>query len=237
MSIASEITRLQNAKADIKTAIEAKGVEIPSNATLDEYSDYVEEIPSGGGKPSTVEELNVINEGFFQTLLDIPKNYPTYTQDNVTLYTPDVNCQCYVIAKRSGGKYCVAWFKVKNSDIGLSYRSNYNNLAICEFSYVVENSIYEYYKHCYYDKTGFLLYRAEYNTIEECIQAIQSNQTTYTKSSSSNGLSIISDVEYIVPYCNYAINTNFGAGGARYFNENFISTRKISSNETIQVIS
>ena len=48
MSIASEITRLQNAKANIKTAIEAKGVEIPSNATLDEYSDYVEEIPSGG---------------------------------------------------------------------------------------------------------------------------------------------------------------------------------------------
>jgi hypothetical protein len=48
MSIASEITRLQNAKADIKTAIEAKGVEIPSNATLDEYSDYIEEIPSGG---------------------------------------------------------------------------------------------------------------------------------------------------------------------------------------------
>lgn len=48
MSIASEITRLQNAKANIKTAIEAKGVEIPSNATLDEYSSYVEEIPSGG---------------------------------------------------------------------------------------------------------------------------------------------------------------------------------------------
>lgn len=48
MSIASEITRLQGAKADIKTAIEAKGVTIPSNATLDKYSDYVEEIPSGG---------------------------------------------------------------------------------------------------------------------------------------------------------------------------------------------
>ena len=47
MSITSEITRLQNAKNDIKTAIEAKGVEIPSNATLDEYSDYVEEIPTG----------------------------------------------------------------------------------------------------------------------------------------------------------------------------------------------
>lgn len=49
MSIASEITRLQTAKADIKTAIEAKGVTVPSNATLDTYDDYVAQISGGGG--------------------------------------------------------------------------------------------------------------------------------------------------------------------------------------------
>lgn len=48
MSIASEITRLQTAKADIKTAIEAKGVTVPSNATLDTYDDYVAQISGGG---------------------------------------------------------------------------------------------------------------------------------------------------------------------------------------------
>lgn len=48
MSIASEIERLQDAKADIKTAIEAKGVTIPSSATLDDYGTYIEHIPSGG---------------------------------------------------------------------------------------------------------------------------------------------------------------------------------------------
>lgn len=47
MSITSEITRLQNAKADIKTAIEAKGVEIPNTVKLDEYDTYIEEIPTG----------------------------------------------------------------------------------------------------------------------------------------------------------------------------------------------
>ena len=49
MSIASEITRLQTAKADIKAAIEGKGVTVPSAATLDDYADLVEAIQTGGG--------------------------------------------------------------------------------------------------------------------------------------------------------------------------------------------
>lgn len=49
MSIASEITRLQAAKADIKAAIENKGVTVPSAATLDEFSDYIDEISGGSG--------------------------------------------------------------------------------------------------------------------------------------------------------------------------------------------
>ena len=49
MSIASEISRLQTAKADIKTAIEAKGVTVPSSATIDTYDDYVSQISGGGG--------------------------------------------------------------------------------------------------------------------------------------------------------------------------------------------
>lgn len=48
MSIASEITRLQTAKADIKTAIEAKGVTVPANAKLDNYDTYVASIPTSG---------------------------------------------------------------------------------------------------------------------------------------------------------------------------------------------
>lgn len=48
MSIASEITRLQTAKADLKTAIEGKGVTVSSSATLDDYADLVNEISGGG---------------------------------------------------------------------------------------------------------------------------------------------------------------------------------------------
>ena len=44
MTIASEITRLQWAKADIKTSIEGKGVTVPSSASIDEYSWYIDQI-------------------------------------------------------------------------------------------------------------------------------------------------------------------------------------------------
>lgn len=47
MSVATEISRLQTAKSDIKTAIEAKGVTVPSSAKLDTYDDYITAIPSG----------------------------------------------------------------------------------------------------------------------------------------------------------------------------------------------
>lgn len=49
MSIASEITRLQTAKADLKTAIEGKGVTVPASAKLDAYPALVESIQQGGG--------------------------------------------------------------------------------------------------------------------------------------------------------------------------------------------
>lgn len=49
MSVASEITRLQRAKADIKTAIEGKGVTVSSSVKLDGYADLIDSIQTGGG--------------------------------------------------------------------------------------------------------------------------------------------------------------------------------------------
>lgn len=42
MTIASEITRLQWAKADARTSIINKGVDVPSSAKLDTYHDYID---------------------------------------------------------------------------------------------------------------------------------------------------------------------------------------------------
>lgn len=47
MSIADEISRLQGAKASLKTAIEGKGVTVPSATKLDGYAALVEGISTG----------------------------------------------------------------------------------------------------------------------------------------------------------------------------------------------
>ena len=48
MSIASEITRLQTAKANIKNAITEKGGTVLSTDTLSQYADCIRSIPTGG---------------------------------------------------------------------------------------------------------------------------------------------------------------------------------------------
>lgn len=54
MSIQSELTRLTNAKAAIQTAIEGKGVTVPSGTLLDGMASLIESIETGGGGSGTV---------------------------------------------------------------------------------------------------------------------------------------------------------------------------------------
>ena len=50
MSIQTELTRLTNAKAAIQTAIEGKGVTVPSDTLLDGMAALIEGIEAGGGE-------------------------------------------------------------------------------------------------------------------------------------------------------------------------------------------
>ncbi len=58
MSVATEIQRLNTAKAGIKSALEAKGVTVDTATTLDGYPQLVSSIPSGGG-----DEINGLVDG------------------------------------------------------------------------------------------------------------------------------------------------------------------------------
>ena len=49
MSIQTELTRITNAKAAIKTAIEGKGVTVPDTTLLDGMAALIESIEAGGG--------------------------------------------------------------------------------------------------------------------------------------------------------------------------------------------
>ena len=69
MSVQSEITRLQNAKAAIKAAIEGKGVTVPEATLLDGMAALIESIEAGGGGGNLVtgevtfeSDLNLYNQ-------------------------------------------------------------------------------------------------------------------------------------------------------------------------------
>lgn len=55
MSVSSQITRIKDAKAAIKTAIAAKGVTVPANASIDDMADYIEQIEASGGDADKVD--------------------------------------------------------------------------------------------------------------------------------------------------------------------------------------
>lgn len=59
MSIQTELDRLQTAKADLKTAIEGKGVTVPDTTTLDGYGTLVGKIQTGGGGGGDLPSGNV----------------------------------------------------------------------------------------------------------------------------------------------------------------------------------
>lgn len=60
MSIASEITRIQGAKADLKTAINTKtdAQHQITTETIDDYADFVDSISTGSGKPEQSKTTN-----------------------------------------------------------------------------------------------------------------------------------------------------------------------------------
>lgn len=62
MSVQSEITRLQNAKAAIKTAIEGKGVTVPDGTLLDGMATLIESIEAGGGANVTAGTITVTSD-------------------------------------------------------------------------------------------------------------------------------------------------------------------------------
>lgn len=54
MSIADKLSYLLETKALIKAAIEAKGVEVPDDATFRDYAELIASIKTGGGSNQIV---------------------------------------------------------------------------------------------------------------------------------------------------------------------------------------
>ena len=72
MSIQTDLTRIKNAKAAIKTAIEGKGVTVPDATLLDGMAPLIESIQAGGGgfDFSAINDVSKVVSGSFTPLED-----------------------------------------------------------------------------------------------------------------------------------------------------------------------
>lgn len=63
-TISDELNRLIQAKADIKTALESKGVTIGDSSTLDEFPALIEDMQTGGGGIDTSTLIDLIERDY-----------------------------------------------------------------------------------------------------------------------------------------------------------------------------
>ena len=89
MSIANELNRIISAKSDIRDAIIAKGVSVPSAATIDSYADYVSQI-SGGGGGETFEIIECHNMNPYK-LSGIKFEYEQYGETKVLYHFTELS--------------------------------------------------------------------------------------------------------------------------------------------------
>lgn len=81
MSVGTEISRLENAKAAITTAIAGKGVTVPSGTKLDSMAALIDSIEAGGGANELLEWFG--GSKYYTTTVT-----PTSNTDEITI-TPD----------------------------------------------------------------------------------------------------------------------------------------------------
>lgn len=118
MSIASDVTRIESAKAAIKAAIEGKGVTVPDATLLDGMAALIESIEAGGGGGFQVA-LGTFIPAETQSLNSIP---PVSIEHNAG-FTPDV----FIFYQASSGTYGIIAVSAKATILwGIESNINYS---------------------------------------------------------------------------------------------------------------
>ena len=128
MSIQTELTRITNAKAAIKTAIEGKGVTVPEATLLDGMASLIESIESGGGGGFQVA-LGTYIPAETKTLNSIP---PLLVEHNAG-FTPDV----FIFYRADARSYGMIAIAAKGDILWGSGRTTYYCYVMCKGSSTV----------------------------------------------------------------------------------------------------
>lgn len=152
MAISDEITRLQQAKADLKTAIEGKGVTVPSNATIDDYADLVDSIEAGGGGSSSIEDL-VSKENLTKIETNISGSTPIILNqsNNFNITGVDIlGAISFVDCELSFNGFSIIWHSGGNSFYFYNSKKSFLTLGNLDFSVENVSTYSNGWKHIYF---------------------------------------------------------------------------------------
>lgn len=162
MSIQTELTRITNAKAAIKAAVEGKGVTVPDGTLLDGMAALIESIEAGGGSGGYNFDGNPrwISSGEFT-----PANTITVNNLNPILFTPSVMSGNNTDAVR--GRFFFMFDATKTPSGNYSYTATMNNatlysvVTVSNYLYLYGGNVKEYTTYSYVGGT-YLLVDREY---------------------------------------------------------------------------
>ena len=148
MSIQTELTRLTNAKAAIKTAIEGKGVTVPSGTLLDGMAALIMSIPTSSGDIK-IEQGSVTfaeEQSSYTFVTDSPDIFIAYVEDDskpvysssnyiwmiiqdtrLFNYYGDMRKTSYILGYNQGSKKYYTPIKTECTSIGRFTSTDFNS--------------------------------------------------------------------------------------------------------------
>ena len=131
MSIQTELTRITNAKAAIKTAIEGKGVTVPAGTLLDGMAALINGIEAGGGGFQVA--LGTFTPAETKALSSLP---PVSIEHNAG-FTPDE----FIFYKATTGTYGLIAIIAKGDTLWGDGSTNYHCYVMCKGSSLMGEGI------------------------------------------------------------------------------------------------
>ena len=120
MSVQTELTRITNAKAAVKAAIEGKGVTVPDGTLLDGMAPLIESIEAGGGGVQSDWNQND------STQPDYVKNRPFYTGDPAETVLVEESTVSFA---GQGGLYMGELASTFKATVGENYKVSWDGTA------------------------------------------------------------------------------------------------------------
>lgn len=186
------------------------------------------------------ETLTNIYHSYQNYLKGTIANYPTTTSEATTLYTPNEKNKHYIIYKTSSNKYMAVWVmwdvvrlttvsQLKYSPIQLyTYGKDPDGNWSSTISFLQDGN----YFNVFAQDPSKTIYYVLCDTLEDAINALKSSTTQYSNSLTSGGGYSSYSADYVIPYTNMVV---FDNKVSKTFTQ--LTSQRISSNETIQVIS